>query len=161
MKFQMHYRWHPLLLPLWHGRSPSETLNSLSQAAPFRPALTVASPDLSQVAAALAGLFAELDDIPARRLGGDGHLSHSLFPIAEVHRQDHLREEYKRSGGHWHRSGLMMLMVTLTGNKIYKLWKNNMKMENHSLKMCSAWNLHYIRHEKICNYLTVWFKDKA
>lgn len=59
----------------------------------FEPALTVASPDLSQVAATLAGLFAELDDIPARRLGGDGHLSHSLFPVTEVHRQYHLKQE--------------------------------------------------------------------
>lgn len=62
----------------------------------FEPALTVASPDLSQVAATLAGLFAELNDIPARRLGGDGHLSHSLFPVTEVHRQYHLKQEQKK-----------------------------------------------------------------
>ena len=65
--------WHPLVLSLKHD-------------------LTVASPDLSQVAATLARLFTELDDIPARRLRGDGYLSHSLFPIAEVHRQYHLKE---------------------------------------------------------------------
>lgn len=53
--------------------------------------LTVASPDLSQVTAALAGFFAELDDVAARRLRSDGHLGHSLFPIAEVHRQYHLK----------------------------------------------------------------------
>lgn len=55
--------------------------------------LTVASPDLSQVAATLARLFAELNDIAARCLRGDGHLSYSLFPIAEVHRQYHLKKE--------------------------------------------------------------------
>lgn len=57
----------------------------------FEPALTVASPDLGQVAAALARLFAEFHHVPACCLGGDGHLSHSLFPIAEVHCQYHLR----------------------------------------------------------------------
>lgn len=53
--------------------------------------LTVASPDLSQVAAALAGLFAKLDDVAARRLGCDGDLGRGLLPIAEVHRQYHLK----------------------------------------------------------------------
>lgn len=57
----------------------------------FQPPLTVASPHLGEVAAAFAGLFAEFDDVPACCLGGDGHLSHSLFPIAEVHGQYHLR----------------------------------------------------------------------
>lgn len=55
--------------------------------------LTVASPHLGQMAAALAGLFTELDDIAARCFRGDGHLSHGLLPVAEVHRQYHLKGE--------------------------------------------------------------------
>lgn len=54
--------------------------------------LTVAPPDLGQVAAALAGLLAELHHVPARGLWSDGHLGGGLFPIAEVNRQYHLRE---------------------------------------------------------------------
>lgn len=65
---------------------------------PFCPTLTVAPPDLGQVAAAFAGLFAEFDDVPACCLGGDGNLSHSLFPITEVHRQYHLRKKNRVSG---------------------------------------------------------------
>lgn len=57
------------------------------------PLLTVASPDLGQVAAALAGLLAELDHVAARCFRGDGHLGRGLFAIAEVHRQYHLKEE--------------------------------------------------------------------
>ena len=55
--------------------------------------LTVASPDLGQVAAALSRLLAELHHIAARGLGRDGDLSHGLLAVAEVHRQDHLEEE--------------------------------------------------------------------
>lgn len=74
--------WHR---HIWQGRKPGQ-IEDLS----FH-VLTIASPDLSQVAADLAGLFAELDDIAARRLRGDRHLGYSLFPITEVHSQDHLK----------------------------------------------------------------------
>lgn len=81
--------------PLWatnlHHLADGKTARWGDYSRTFEPALTVASPDLGQVAAAFAGLFAEFDHVPACCLGGDGHLSHSLFPIAEVHCQYHLR----------------------------------------------------------------------
>lgn len=58
--------------------------------------LTVAPPDLGQVAAALAGLLAELHHVPARGLRSDGHLGGGLFPIAEVNRQYHLQRDRER-----------------------------------------------------------------
>lgn len=58
-----------------------------------RLSLTVAPPDLSQVAAALTGLLAELHHVPAGGLRSDGHLSGGLLAIAEVNRQDHLQEK--------------------------------------------------------------------
>lgn len=57
---------------------------------------TVASPDFSQMAAALSRFFAELHNIAARGLRRDGDLSHSLLAVAEVHCQNHLKERQKR-----------------------------------------------------------------
>lgn len=71
----------------------STTLGTASSAS-----LTVASPDLGQVAAALTGLLAELHHVPARGLRSDGHLGGGLLPIAEVNRQYHLQEEGKKGG---------------------------------------------------------------
>lgn len=78
-------------------RIPLLTFRVPDQQIIFDQLLTIAPPDLSQVAAALAGLFAELDDIPARRLGSDGHLSHGLFPITEVYCQYHLGDRHKHT----------------------------------------------------------------
>lgn len=83
---------HKSTLELLHSADGKKT-RCVDSSHTFQPPLTVASPHLGEVAAAFAGLFAEFDDVPACCLGGDGHLSHSLFPIAEVHGQYHLRNK--------------------------------------------------------------------
>lgn len=143
---------------IWQSTQRSSC--SSKQEAKFRPALTVASPDLSQVAAALTGLFAELNNIPARCLRGDGHLSHSLFPIAEVHRQYHLKEEWKKqSGGDWEEKADEALTVMGINEKVIKersywqLRENFVLYEN--LKIFEI-------NEKSGKILIVWwFKDEA
>lgn len=134
--FNVAANW--MLLPIRKAALPVLNIKHFSRSVrKLQMGLTIASPHLGQMAAALAGLFTELDDIAARCFRGDGHLSHGLLPVTEVHRQYHLKGEGRQWGENWIQvlnSEIWMTQITIKTMEC--LWMNLYPL--YCYKACSA-----------------------